>query len=78
MSGMLQHNDDYRERAQRRQAEARRWAEVDHLSRLPSANRLRRRARASHRQHHHSLHTRLRAMRMHLHAMHSPFHLRPH
>ncbi len=78
MSGMLQHNDEYRERAQSRQAEARRWAEVDHLSRLSKANRPKRLTRPHHYHHHHSMRTRLRALRMHLHAMHSPFHLRPH
>ena len=78
MSGMLQHNDDYRERARSRQAEAHRWAEVDHLARLSKANRSRRKVRVHHELHHHTMRMRLRALRMHLHAMHSPIHLRPH
>ena len=78
MSGMLQHNDAYRERAQGRQAEARRWAEVDHLARLSKANRPARTALPHHQLHHHTMRTWLRAWRMHLHAMHAPFHLRPH
>ena len=79
MSGMLQHNDAYRERAMGRQAEARRWAEVDHLARLSKANRARPTTRPHHHlHHHHTMRMRLRAWRMHLHAMHVPFHLRPH
>jgi len=78
MSGMLQNNDGYRERAQSRQAESRRWAEVDHLARLAKANRLRRTMGSHHHLHHHTMRTWLRAWRIHLHAMHSPFHLRPH
>ena len=78
MSGMLQHNDAYRERAQGRQAEARRWAEVDHLASLSKASRARGAVRSHHQFHHHTIRMRVRAWRMHLHAMHVPFHLRPH
>lgn len=76
MSGMLQPNDGYRERAERHQAEAHRWAEVDRLGRLARANRPK---RVSHtRQHRHTLHTHLRALRMHLRAMLAPNHAQRH
>jgi hypothetical protein len=78
MSGMLQHNDAYRERAQSRQAEARRWAEVDQLARLSKANRVKQTGREHHQRHHHTMRMWLRAWRMHLHELHSPRHLRPH
>lgn len=78
MSGMLQHNDAYRERAQGRQAEARKWAEIDHLARLSRANRIESIRRRHHQGHHHSARLWLRAWRMHLHELVSPRHLRPH
>lgn len=78
MSGMLQHNDAYRERAMGRQAEARRWAEVDHLARLSKANRPKRATHPHHQRHHHTVRMWLRAWRMHLHGMHSPLHLGQH
>ncbi len=78
MSGMLQHNDAYRERAMGRQAEARRWAEVDHLARLSKANRPKRARHSHHQLHHHTMRMWLRAWRMHLHGMLSPLRLSQH
>jgi hypothetical protein len=78
MSGMLQHNDVYRERAMDRQEEARRWAEVDHLARLSRANRPERVKHPHHHRHHHTVRLWLRAWRMHLHGMGWPLRLGSH
>lgn len=69
MSGMLQPNGAYRERVERHQAEARRWADVDRLGRIARANRPR---PTSHAHRHHMLHASVRVLRVHLRAMLTP------
>ena len=72
---MLQHQELFSEEIERHQAEARRWAEVDAVGRRAREGR-RLHAPLSHA--HHSMHTHLRALRMHVRALASPIVMRLH
>lgn len=78
MSGMLQPQDHYRERAARHQQEARDWARADAMGRLARSARqgVARPMRPHHP--HHSVRTHLRYLRMHLRAMLLPTAARHH
>ena len=73
---MLQHHDMYRDGVERHQREAHAWATADRFGRAERASRLearkRRGERARSHAHKHSMHARVRALRMHVRAWVSP------
>ena len=84
MNGMLQHHDIYREVAERHQREVRARATVDRLGRSARETRneaMRRwNGRIRSHAHSHSMHARVRALRMQMRAWVSPLvpHIRHH